>query len=631
MRTADRPLPFAGTDDELERYLQEFARLVGGLAGRTHRPVRGWVAAGGAALSSNPNTVPWNVFIRREADGLVLSSEFRPLPWARTKRRRLAAYREGQLADFLTARVRGSGPEKFALPSFREPFAPFGSGVAALTASFTWTVLTGLAAFAAALAAMTLASAPFAAGAIRDIAAHSAALLAAGAVPLPSPAEAAATGPWTPALVFAVPIAFFFALTHSAALAACDLSPHAARLPQASVIFQAVLLGAAFFPYYGLLAAIPAALVPAAQHLAAGLVWSRRRERIREGPRPAKAVLVIAVALSASVAGAAVPRITDWKGALDRIALFRDAWLLGNPAGKAVAAAYYRTTLYTAEPLKEIYSSDETRPRRAQPIARCDRAETVPLLRALRFTVAGAAAGDPLDVDVGDEIRCGSVRVRPKSLTQADDLREALDRASRESFRGARLRELSALGWHAVYYAGPLAVLLTVMGALSPFVSLLFRRLRPQAALFALSALAIVTSLGLVLLTSPPEENPDLAERFSDARPEVRHEAAYRASLLDSTAALAEPLLKAADDGDFRVRLWAVAALGRSGDPRALAKLTERLDDPEFFVRYRAAEGLGSLRDARAVPPLVRVLRERSWYEGSYALDALRRLQPGAF
>ncbi|HEV3028045.1 MAG TPA: HEAT repeat domain-containing protein, partial [Planctomycetota bacterium] len=159
----------------------------------------------------------------------------------------------------------------------------------------------------------------------------------------------------------------------------------------------------------------------------------------------------------------------------------------------------------------------------------------------------------------------------------------------------------------------------------------LFRKLRPQAALFALSACAIVTSLSLVLVTSPRDPSPDLAEDLGDARPAIRHEAAFRASKLDTTATLADSLLRAADDVDLTVRIWAVAALGKSGDPRAFPKLVERLDDPELFVRYRAAEGLGALKDARAIGPLERVMRERSWYEGLYALDSLRRLRPGAY
>jgi HEAT repeat protein len=155
---------------------------------------------------------------------------------------------------------------------------------------------------------------------------------------------------------------------------------------------------------------------------------------------------------------------------------------------------------------------------------------------------------------------------------------------------------------------------------------------KPKTAIFALSTVAMVTSLTLVLVgeaAPPKKEAPDLAEDLGDARAAVRHEAAVRAAQLDSTAPLAEALLKTVDDPDYTVKLWACAALGKSGDPRAFSKLVERLGDPEIHVRYRAAEGLGFLKDPRAVEPLLAVMRERSWYEGAYALDALRRIQPG--
>jgi len=96
-------------------------------------------------------------------------------------------------------------------------------------------------------------------------------------------------------------------------------------------------------------------------------------------------------------------------------------------------------------------------------------------------------------------------------------------------------------------------------------------------------------------------------------------------------AALAEALLRAADDPDLRVRLWACAALGKTGDPRALPRLLERLRDREFFVRYRAAEGLGFLRRPEAEGALAALMKEGSWYEGLLALEALRRISPDKY
>jgi hypothetical protein len=312
------------------------------------------------------------------------------------------------------------------------------------------------------------------------------------------------------------------------------------------------------------------------------------------------------------------------EGDLPRIALFRDAWLLGNPIGKSIASTYYRYTLYTAEPIKELYSMDRSRAVRAQPLAACADPSVTARLRVLGFSVTSTSA--PSDVVVG-----------PGGVAPGKDLAElklALDDHSRRTFRGAALRDLNSYAWGSLYYAGPLVVLIVLMGMVAPGISVLFRKLQPRRAVFALCALSIVAILLLVLALDQPPAAVDaaaLAEALTDARLERRHEAAFRAFQLESTAPLAEPLLKASDDPDLRVRLWAVAALGKSGDPRALPKLVARLDDPELFVRYRAAEGLELLRDPKAAGPLEKTMRERPWYEGLYALSALRAIQPGKY
>ncbi len=623
--TADKILPFAGTDEELEKYLQEFAQLAGGWTWRN--PLDGtWGLRAGARGSTNPNTVARATRIRRADGGLEISSELRCLPWMRAKVRRITEFRNGQLADYLTARVRGSGPEKFDALRLREPFAPFGNGVAALTASFTWVVLGGLAAFAFTYLFTVLATLPFMSVSIDWILRHSQLLQKAGAIPLPSPEEAASTGALGAAAVFSLPIAFFAALVHVAALTACDLGLRTARLPQASFLFLTILATLAFWPFTSV-AAIPlAALIPTGAALGASIAWSLRRERVREGAKPRKALVFVGVILAASLAGAVVPQQTPWKDALVRVALFRDAWLLGNPLGKSIASTYYRYTLYTAEPLKEAYSLDEQRPARQQPIAACDDPVVAQRLRSLGFVVV---SGRP----TGAALHVGPDACPPGNTL--DELKANLDRASKDEYRGGPLRDLCTISWRSIYYAGPLVVLIVLMGAFAPVVSILFRKLPPRLAVFALAAFAMVTSLILVLASSGEKEvvkPADLADALqNDARARIRHEAAVRAFELDSTAELADALLKAADDRDFRVRLWACAALGKSGDARALPKLIERLDDPELFVRYRAAQGLEYLGNPGAVPALEKMMRERSWYEGNYALDALRKIRPGQY
>src|SRR5207302_801632 len=141
-----------------------------------------------------------------------------------------------------------------------------------------------------------------------------------------------------------------------------------------------------------------------------------------------------------------------------------------------------RSTLYTAEPLKETYSTQDSRPTRQQPIAACADPVAAERLRALHFTVASTPAGCDLEVGPG--------AVAPGSTIE--ELKANLDRASRASFRGGWLKEFCALGWYAVYYAGPLVLLLVLMGIFAPFVSILFRKLSARLATFALAAFAMV-------------------------------------------------------------------------------------------------------------------------------------------
>lgn len=601
-------LPFAGTDEELEKYLLEFARLVGGIAGRHPQ---GWMLSAGARMSTNPNTLPWRLRLRRTEAGLILEESAPALPWARAKAARIAAFRRGQVADFLTARVRGSGPEKFDVHRLREPFSTFGSGVAAMTGSFTWAVLTSLAALAGAYVSVVVASLPLVSVVVRQIAERSQLLQEAGVIPLPSVAEALSTGLLGPAIVFALPVAFFAGLVHAAGLVACDLGFRTARAPQAAAIFIAVLFGAAFWPFLSA-AAIPLALlVPVGTHLGASLVWARRREKIRDHPRPDKKLVLTGVILAASLAGAIVPRAIPWKEAQFRVALFRDGWLLGNAAGRSVASTYYRYTLYTAEPIK---------PERMQPTAACDDPAVAKTLKDLGYVIVRNPAAADIVVSRGGN---------------AADLQRSLAQRHQDAFRGGPLRELCAWGWHAVYYAGPPTAVIVFMGAFAPLVSVLFRRLPPRLAIFALCAVAMVSSLLLVMFReepAPPPEPADLADAMTDARAHRRHEAVVLAWQRESTKEIVDALLQVAEDPDFRVRLWACAALGKSADPdRAVPVLIRHLDDPEIYVRYRAAEGLGLLRDGRAVEPLLRVMREKSWYEGTYALDALRSIAPGKY
>lgn len=623
-------IDFAGPDEKLDRRLSEFAAAVWGKCRRD--PRGGWMLAFGSLLSTNPNDLSFRLRVTREGNGLRLRPFALVMPWTRAKAARIIGRRQAQLASFLGGAE--EGPDVL-----REPFAGWGSGPAALSASFAWVCAGATLAIGVALLATAFATWPLLRATAAEIRTQAALVEAAGAEPLPSTAEAGRAGALfqlAAAFIGGVPLAFFAGLLHALALGASESSMRLSRLPQASFAFLALLLAAALFPFTPL-AAIPAALfVPAAVHWAYTAVWSRRREAPRDKARPKKAAVAVGLVFALAALAFMVPPAALGEDLAFRVSLFRDRALLGTPLGKSLSLAYYKTTLYSAWPLKEFFSLSPERPARGRrtAVAPPDRAAE---LRALGFTlVSDAGAADVV-------VTPDAVLARGRRVAIQGDLKGALDRVSDEAYSGGMLRQANALGWMAVYYAGPPAVVLFIIGLCCPFVAIMYRAMSFRAATIALGVCAAVTlvlmaagqaslgELGSLLSRLRTTPTPDvLRPALGHASVVVRHEAAVQA-YRHPDPALGEALLKAVDDPDPRVRLWACGALGKSGHPAALPRLLSRLDDVEFFVRYRAAEGLGHLRQRGAIDALRKLMREGSWYEGMYALDALRRIAPGEF
>jgi HEAT repeat protein len=68
---------------------------------------------------------------------------------------------------------------------------------------------------------------------------------------------------------------------------------------------------------------------------------------------------------------------------------------------------------------------------------------------------------------------------------------------------------------------------------------------------------------------------------------------------------------KTVDSRSQKVRIWAITALGNSGDPRAVRSLIDCCQDQSPEIRLRAIEGLQSLRSGRAVSVLIDRLRDK--------------------
>ena len=89
-----------------------------------------------------------------------------------------------------------------------------------------------------------------------------------------------------------------------------------------------------------------------------------------------------------------------------------------------------------------------------------------------------------------------------------------------------------------------------------------------------------------------------------------------------------EGLIKALEyNKDSWVRKSAAEALGKLGDPKAVAPLIHALKDEDWRVRMGAADLLGKLGDPKAVDPLIDALDDKYKVDvGVTALEALRKI-----
>jgi HEAT repeat protein len=80
-------------------------------------------------------------------------------------------------------------------------------------------------------------------------------------------------------------------------------------------------------------------------------------------------------------------------------------------------------------------------------------------------------------------------------------------------------------------------------------------------------------------------------------------------------------------DGDPKMRLNTVGALGLSGSADAIDDLAEATKDSDQDVRRAAVQALGSIKDPKAVDPLLAELNDSYWFCRSEAAQGLAREQ----
>ncbi|MFH1022237.1 MAG: HEAT repeat domain-containing protein [Planctomycetota bacterium] len=423
-------------------------------------------------------------------------------------------------------------------------------------------------------------------------------------------------------------------------------------------------------------------LVPMAAFLAMAGV---RRFLLPAPPDPSEKrgmTVLLALAVVVTLAAGGIRMARGGGGATDGFVWIRDRVFLRYVPTRGLPDYYYRHTFYAVQPIqapsdapqKTVLLAGEEGIRRAK-------AESLLLARRDIFvdkagTCAEAAekwsrGGYDAMVIVSDMPDKDKGKVWPELLANTDKGiretcfivvggaefdpdrnpgKEGMERFSRllneclEKKQGwERLNFLVGVAAFTVLPLGSLAALVLVAGTV---VAGLLKggrvfQIASLAALAAAAGLALDLAGGFrradMAWVERTATEADVASFLSASSSTVRyHAAAVLSHRLEKRRqqekkpvvipAVTAALIRATADEDVRVRYWALAALGDSGDPAALAVLADRLrNDSSLLVRYEAARAFGSLGQAAAAAYLHEVVRGRDgWYVRNEANNSLR-------
>lgn len=109
-----------------------------------------------------------------------------------------------------------------------------------------------------------------------------------------------------------------------------------------------------------------------------------------------------------------------------------------------------------------------------------------------------------------------------------------------------------------------------------------------------------------------------------DEDSEARASAAIALGRIGDTRAF-EPLAKAVSDDDLQLSWYAIEALGMIGDPRAISILIDSLEHPDFDRRRSARAALVKF-GKEAVLPLISILKDKNRRWRIFAIDALGKI-----
>lgn len=664
----EKIIPFHDEQGRLRDVLRKTARDLDGIC-RFRKDGTAALALG-SAFSPHPNAMRTSVVVRQEGAALHLTLRAFALPWTERKVRRIAEFRLLQVAETIQALLKGETPA----PAILEPFGAIRADHPVVgTALFAaWATAAAIAGFAATLLLTWLLGLTLMSGTIDELMGKALLVHDLGGVPLPSVAELQSIDASGPALLFALPIAFGIALLIVVLLALGELFPAVGRLVPFGALFCVILLLFALIPLMDAASAIGFSLaIPLAAILGYSLVWGRKGE-IRNEPVAPGGKLILSPRMIAGgavlliVAGFLMRTTAMGKDLGDDVALLRDRLLLGSDLGKAVADFYYRNTMYPAEIIKPLSMrtnvcivTDSRSPILRQWFAR--RGFLVEEARNESKAFARFRSA-PFDLIVFDKGELAHTIVEQEGLWQRsiilatlmitdegqDEIFARLDKnfewRSSGSYRGSGLASLSHFGWTSVFLGLPVMLITAAAAFVALFLALLYRRLDPRIGRLMIGALIVLAIGGAAVLLMPTERGEIVAEirrlpkkeiatvdqligYLASGERDARYEAAYRIYQYPyGNLRYVDPLLKATEDIDIRVKMWAALALGNIGDARALDRLIAMLEDPQLLVRCKAAEALAGFRSPKAVAALTSRMKNDQWYVGWYCYQSLRRM-----
>ncbi|MFC1668307.1 HEAT repeat domain-containing protein [Chlamydiota bacterium] len=109
---------------------------------------------------------------------------------------------------------------------------------------------------------------------------------------------------------------------------------------------------------------------------------------------------------------------------------------------------------------------------------------------------------------------------------------------------------------------------------------------------------------------------------LNDENPQVRLYAAGLLGLIEDTRAIS-PLMNHLQDPDKEVQKYVILALGWIRSPQATNQLLEKLHDKDPKIRMRSILSLALIKDPIAVPPLIEMLKDSDPVVKNSAIEAL--------